>query len=158
GGTHEGGKPFWSLTSMGDTGNGFLSAIGVIQALYHRARTGEAQSVDTSILNAGLLAASMASVKADGTSVARPRLDHLQLGLHPLYRLYQTANGWVRIAPTGDEHWRGLLDALGEPALGEDPRFVDAAARAVHRLELDEALEPVFRGQPPAAVFAPPAR
>ena len=40
---------------MGDTGNGFFSAIGVIQALYHRRRTGEAQSVDTSILNAGLL-------------------------------------------------------------------------------------------------------
>ena len=55
-------RPFWSLTSLGDTGNGFLSAIGVIQALYHRARTGEPQSVDTSILNAGLLVASMASL------------------------------------------------------------------------------------------------
>ena len=62
GGCREGGKPFWSLTSLGDTGNGFLSAIGVIQALYHRKLTGEPQSVDTSILNAGLLAASMASV------------------------------------------------------------------------------------------------
>src|SRR5207245_268895 len=55
GGCGDGGKPFWSLTSLGDTGNGFLSAIGVIQALYHRRRTGEAQSVDTSILNAGML-------------------------------------------------------------------------------------------------------
>ena len=66
GGCRDGGKPFWSLTSLGDTGNGFLSAIGVIQALYHRTLTGEAQSVDTSILNAGLLVASMASVKTDG--------------------------------------------------------------------------------------------
>ena len=49
-------------TSLGDTGNGFLSAIGVIQALYHRQLTGEAQCVDTSILNAGLLVASMTSV------------------------------------------------------------------------------------------------
>ena len=60
------GHPFWSLTSLGDTGNGFLSAMGVIQALYHRARTGEAQAVDTSILNAGLLLASMASIREDG--------------------------------------------------------------------------------------------
>ena len=30
GGCADGGAPFWSLTSMGDTGNGFLSAIGVI--------------------------------------------------------------------------------------------------------------------------------
>ena len=53
GGCREGGKPFWSLTSLGDTGNGFLSAIGVIQALYHRTLTGEAQTVDTSILERG---------------------------------------------------------------------------------------------------------
>ena len=62
GGCGDGGKPFWSLTSLGDTGNGFLSAIGVIQALYHRARTGVPQSVDTSILNAALLSASAASL------------------------------------------------------------------------------------------------
>ncbi|HEX3567111.1 MAG TPA: CoA transferase [Acidimicrobiales bacterium] len=154
GGTHDGGKPFWSLTSLGDTGNGFLSAIGVIQALYHRARSGEAQSVDTSILNAGLLAASMTSVRADGTSVPRPRVDRMQLGLHPLYRLYQTTDGWVCIAATKDEHWRGLLDALGQPGVGDDPRFGDAPGRAAHRQELDELLEPLFRRRTAAEVFA----
>jgi crotonobetainyl-CoA:carnitine CoA-transferase CaiB-like acyl-CoA transferase len=154
GGTHDGGKPFWSLTSLGDTGNGFLSAIGVIQALYHRARSGEAQSVDTSILNAGLLAASMTSVKADGTSVPRPQLDGMQLGVDPLYRLYQTADGWVCIAATKDGQWYGLLDALGEPTVGDDPRFSDAFARAAHRHELDEVLEPLFRRQASADVFA----
>jgi crotonobetainyl-CoA:carnitine CoA-transferase CaiB-like acyl-CoA transferase len=154
GGTHDGGKPFWSLTSLGDTGNGFLSAIGVIQALYHRARSGEAQSVDTSILNAGLLAASMASVKADGTSVPRPQLDGMQLGVHPLYRLYETADGWVCIAATKDGQWLALLDALGEPTVGDDPRFGDASARAAHRHELDEVLEPLFRRQASADVFA----
>jgi crotonobetainyl-CoA:carnitine CoA-transferase CaiB-like acyl-CoA transferase len=81
GGGYDGGRPFWSLTSMGDTGNGYLSAIAVIQALYHRARTGEGQSVDTSILNAALLSASAASVTADGTPLPRPHLDRLQLGL-----------------------------------------------------------------------------
>ncbi|HWF20750.1 MAG TPA: CoA transferase [Acidimicrobiales bacterium] len=154
GGTHDGGKPFWSLTSLGDTGNGFLSAIGVIQALYHRARSGETQSVDTSILNAGLLAASMTSVKADGTSVPRPRVDRMQLGLHPLYRLYQTADSWVCIAATKDEHWRSLLDALGHTSVGDDPRFGDASGRAAHRQELDELLEPLFRERTAADVFA----
>ena len=42
----------WPLTSFGDTGNGFLSAIGMVQALIHRDRTGEGQFVDTSIINA----------------------------------------------------------------------------------------------------------
>jgi len=78
----------------------------------------------------------------------------MQLGLHPLYRLYETADGWVCIAATKDEQWRGLLDALGEPSVGDDPRFGDASARAAHRQELDEVLEPLFRRQASADVFA----
>jgi crotonobetainyl-CoA:carnitine CoA-transferase CaiB-like acyl-CoA transferase len=121
GGCRDGGKPFWSLSSLGDTGNGFLSAIGVIQALYHRARTGEPQSVDTSILNAGLLVASMAALKPDGTPLPRPGLDRMQLGLGPLYRLYETRDGWVCLAAVTDAHRQALEDATGVAALDSAP-------------------------------------
>ena len=47
-------------SSLGDTGNGFLSAIGIIEALYERDRTGKRQFVRTSILYAHLLNASTA--------------------------------------------------------------------------------------------------
>ncbi|MCU1648832.1 MAG: CoA transferase, partial [Nocardia sp.] len=50
GGLDNDGRPIWSCTSLGDTGNGFLSALGIIQALYDRDRTGEGQFVRTSIL------------------------------------------------------------------------------------------------------------
>ena len=65
-------RPLWANTSLGDTGNGLLSAIGVVQALYHRDRTGEGQFVDTSIMYAHLLNASMAWITADGSAVGRP--------------------------------------------------------------------------------------
>jgi crotonobetainyl-CoA:carnitine CoA-transferase CaiB-like acyl-CoA transferase len=137
GGCWDGGKPFWSLTSLGDTGNGFFSAIGIIQALYHRARTGEPQSVDTSILNAGMLIASMAAVKADGTPLPRPRLDRMQLGLGPMYRLYETSDGWACLAAVTGAH----QDAL-------------AAATGVGRDALDAAhLEPWFRARTGADAF-----
>ena len=153
GGCREGGKPFWSLTSLGDTGNGFLSAIGVIQALYHRTRTNEAQSVDTSILNAGMLVASMASITADGRALPRPHLDVMQLGLDALYRLYETADGWLCIAAVRPEHWTALRKALGQPAWGDDPRFSDAQSRAAHRNELESHLEPLFRSRTAGALF-----
>ena len=138
GGCWDGGKPFWSLTSLGDTGNGFFSAIGIIQALYHRARTGEPQSVDTSILNAAMLVASMAAVRADGTALPRPRLDRMQLGLGPLYRLYQARDGWVCIAALSDAHRAALAHATS----------VDVGA-------LDAAhLEPWFATRSSADVFA----
>ncbi len=112
GGCDDGGAPFWSLTSLGDTGNGFFSAIGVIQALYHRQRTGEAQTVDTSILNAGLLVASMTAVKPDGTSLPKPRLDAMQLGLSPYYRLYETSDGWVCLAAVTEAHRQALHEIV----------------------------------------------
>jgi crotonobetainyl-CoA:carnitine CoA-transferase CaiB-like acyl-CoA transferase len=121
GGCRDGGRPFWSLSSLGDTGNGFFSAIGVIQALYHRARTGEPQSVDTSILNAGLLVASMAALKPDGTALPRPALDRMQLGLGPLYRLYETRDDWVCVAAVTDAHRQALEAATGVPALDAAP-------------------------------------
>jgi crotonobetainyl-CoA:carnitine CoA-transferase CaiB-like acyl-CoA transferase len=153
GGCRDGGKPFWSLTSLGDTGNGFLSAIGVIQALYHRARTGVAQSVDTSILNAGMLVASMASVDSDGRALPRPHLDGMQFGLGALYRLYETADGWLCLAVISQEHWAALLKALGQPAWADDPRFADGRGRAAHRRALEEHLEPIFRARSARDLF-----
>jgi crotonobetainyl-CoA:carnitine CoA-transferase CaiB-like acyl-CoA transferase len=145
GGTRAGGIPFWSLTSLGDTGNGFLSAIGVIQALYHRARTGEAQAVDTSILNAGLLLASQACIRPDGTPVHRPQLDAMQLSLGPLYRLYQTADGWICLAAVSEDEWCALAKSLGHPEWISDPRFRNPAWRQHHRVELEDLIGSAFR-------------
>jgi crotonobetainyl-CoA:carnitine CoA-transferase CaiB-like acyl-CoA transferase len=141
GGALDGGTPFWSLTSLGDTGNGYLSAIGVIQALYHRARTGEPQSVDTSILNAGLLIGSMASIRPDGTPLPRPHLDRMQLSLDPLYRLFQTADGWICLAAVTEAQWRSLTNALGHAEWASDHRFRNAEWRLRHRVELEDLLE-----------------
>jgi crotonobetainyl-CoA:carnitine CoA-transferase CaiB-like acyl-CoA transferase len=141
GGCHDGGRPFWGLTSLGDTGNGFLSAIGVLQALYHRKRTGVAQSVDTSILNAGLLCASMASLRPDGTPLPRPQLDGMQLGLSPRYRLYETSDGWVCLAALSAEDRAALAAALGVADLPADD-------------ELTDVLEPWFASRTASAAFA----
>jgi crotonobetainyl-CoA:carnitine CoA-transferase CaiB-like acyl-CoA transferase len=154
GGGYDGGRPFWSLTSMGDTGNGYLSAIGVIQALYHRARTGQGQSVDTSILNAAMLSASAASVTADGTPLPRPHLDRLQLGLTALYRLYETADGWLCLAVTDEPEWLALVAALPELDLAAADGFSDPHRRQAHDAELTAVLEQAFRAGPAEMWFA----
>jgi crotonobetainyl-CoA:carnitine CoA-transferase CaiB-like acyl-CoA transferase len=153
GGTRDGGTPFWSLTSLGDTGNGYLSAIGVIQALFHRARCGEPQAVDTSILNAGLLIGSMASIRSDGSPLPRPQLDRMQLSLGPLYRLFETADGWICVAAVTDTHWRDLAYALGHSEWVSDPRFTSAGWRLRHRIELEELLEHQFGALDTQALF-----
>ena len=144
GGCGDGGAPFWSLTSMGDTGNGFLSAIGVVQALYHRARTGVAQRVDTSILNASMLTTSYAATRPDGTGLERPHLDAMQTGITATYAIYPTADHWLCIAVLTEEHWQAFAGALG---LGDDPRFAHASARAANDLVLRDAIATRLRAR-----------
>ena len=99
-----------------DTGNGYFSAIAVIQALLHRQKTGNGQAVDTSIINAGLLVASMASITADGSPLPRPALDAMQLGLHAAYRLYPTADHeWICMAALTAVEWSAFTNVVGHP-------------------------------------------
>jgi crotonobetainyl-CoA:carnitine CoA-transferase CaiB-like acyl-CoA transferase len=143
GGCSNGGRPFFG-TSMGDLGNGYLSAIGIIEALYHRNRTGDGQMVNTAILKACLLSSSYAYVGADGTPATRPRLDAWQLGTSALYRLYETADGWLCLAALTDTHWANLGPAIDRPELVADGRFATAGARAVNDGALARTLEAVF--------------
>jgi len=143
GGVESGNQPIWPNTSLGDTGNGYLSAIAILQALYHRARTGEGQFVHTSIVQAHLLNASMAWLCPDGTPANRPRLDAMQTGWGDRYRLHETADGWLCVALITDQHvsefarltggalnartareWFDVLDRAGIPCEVADPDFV----------------------------------
>ncbi len=148
GGCWNGGTPFWSPTSLGDTGNGFLAAIAVVQALYHRERTGQGQKVDASIINATLLTASNAYITADGKRADRPKLDAMQMGLGALHRLYQTADGWLCVAAIEEEHWRQLCAVLERPELAAEERFASADGRREHDAELVLILEPIFAARP----------
>ncbi len=127
GGMANGGKPMWSFTSFGDTGNGYLSAIGILQALYHRKKTGEGQYVDTAIVNACLLNTSGVVAKPDGSGFDRPRLDESQLGFNAGCRLYDTREGWLCIVAATEAHWDALLIALELPDLAQT--FPDAESR-----------------------------
>lgn len=155
GGCDDGGKPIWPVISLGDTGNGFLSAIGMMQALYHRDRTGEGQFVDTSIIYAHLLSTSTAWVTPDGTRAAeRPSLDAMQLGWHALYRLYETADGWLCLAALAEPAWQQLCAAVERDDLATDARFATPADRRANDRELTAILEEVFASRAASAWFS----
>jgi crotonobetainyl-CoA:carnitine CoA-transferase CaiB-like acyl-CoA transferase len=158
GGMDGGGRPHWPSISIGDTGNGFLWASAVVQALYHRDRTGEGQMVDTAIVNAHLLNASMAWTNRDGSVTgARPRLDGMATGWNALYRLYETSDGWLCIAVLSEDHWQGLCKVVDEmtspgpgttPGLASDRRFQSREGRADHDTDLAAVLGRAFGRQP----------
>lgn len=146
GGCASGGRPIWSLTSLGDIGNGFLSAIAVVQALFDRQRTGVGQFVETSILDAQLLNASYAWLAGDGRFAERPRLDAQQLGTSAFRRLYETAQGWICLAADSGDAWCRCLAVLGCVDLANDPIIATPAGRLRHAPRISEAIAASLRG------------
>lgn len=150
GGCNRGGRPIWSLTNMGDTGNGFLAAIGMCQALYEREKTGKGQFVDTAIVNAQLLNTSYTVARPDGSGFERPKTDAMQTGFSAGVRVYPTADGWLCLSLATDAHWHALGAALDEADLKPGGRHDGAQARAVADDEIAKRIEHALATRPAA--------
>ena len=143
----EGNQPLWYRFGHADTANALASVTGVMLALAHRDRTGEGQYVWGSLVNGATYLCSDTYLTADGKASRLPKLDKNQTGFGPMYRLYETQNGWIQVAGAKDAHWAGFCEAVGRPDLETDQRFATAEARVSNRRELEMLLEPIFSTQ-----------
>ncbi|NML97095.1 CoA transferase [Paraburkholderia sp. RP-4-7] len=113
---------------------------GVLAALIQRGRTGEGQFVKVSMLDC--LASWVAEEHFDVFAKAgyRMRTGNFQDRLVP-FGVYQTKDGYVSIAALHPDWLRGLLDALDQPHLMDDPRFSSRGPRLKHAAELNAIIE-----------------
>ena len=154
GGCSRGGRPMWSLTSMGDTGNGYLAAIGICQALYEREQTGRGQWVDTAIVNAQLLNASHSVARPDGSAFERPRLDAMQTGFSAGVRLYPTLDGWICLCLVKQEEWESLGRALAIPDLLVGGNWASQESRSGHDDGITSMIEAALAPRSTGDAFA----
>ncbi|WP_168788512.1 CaiB/BaiF CoA transferase family protein [Paraburkholderia aromaticivorans] len=113
---------------------------GILAALIQRGRTGEGQLVKVSMLDC--LASWVAEEHFDVFAKAgyRTRTGNFQDRLVP-FGVYQTKDGYVSIAALHPDWLRGLLDALDQPHLMDDPRFSSRGPRLKHAAELNAIIE-----------------
>jgi crotonobetainyl-CoA:carnitine CoA-transferase CaiB-like acyl-CoA transferase len=140
----EGNPPQWYRYGQGDVASAMPSILAVLMALFHRNRTGEGQSMWASILHGSMLYTIDSWLDSDGNPSPRPALDREQLGLDPLYRLYETRDGWLQVAAIRDEHWPALCRVVKREWLLSDRRFQTAADRQEHREALSATLTDAF--------------
>jgi crotonobetainyl-CoA:carnitine CoA-transferase CaiB-like acyl-CoA transferase len=138
------GRPYWSLTSFGDTGNGYLATNGIIQALRIRETTGAGQFVDTSIVNAQLYNCSHIIARNDGTGFERPILREDAFGYSAGYRLYNTDAGYICLAAILPAHWEALFEAIEDPRFAKDKRFASTESRQLNDAALNDFLSTAF--------------
>jgi crotonobetainyl-CoA:carnitine CoA-transferase CaiB-like acyl-CoA transferase len=126
--------------SIIDQGSAHWAAIGILSALRLRDQTGEAQRVETSLLETGFnwMSYFAAGYFADGTVPGRSGARH---GVMAPYEDFRTLDGVLYIAAPNQNLFSALCEVLGVGKLVDDPRFANNTQRLQHRNELHDALE-----------------
>jgi crotonobetainyl-CoA:carnitine CoA-transferase CaiB-like acyl-CoA transferase len=119
-------RPRLLRTILPDKLTAITASQAITAALLARERTGEGQHVRLSMLEAViafLWASDMGGQTFVGDEPAR------QEAATAFDLIYETADGYMTVAPLTDRHWAGLARAAGRPEWLEDERFKTAALR-----------------------------
>ena len=131
--------------AFGDSIGAMTIAGGIMGALFHRERTGEATTVDVSLLGTGIW--SMGATLALSLQLQMPwtRMP-AGAGGNPLTATYRTKDGrFVSLTCLQPgKYWPELCALVGRPELMTDERFVDAAAVLANAVEGRAILTEVF--------------
>jgi crotonobetainyl-CoA:carnitine CoA-transferase CaiB-like acyl-CoA transferase len=133
--------------SYPDPGSGLGAATALALGLLARERTGEGQSLETTMLCSTGYVHSGDLVLYEGRP-ARRLPDKGQHGPEALYRLYPCQEGWIFLAAPQEFEWRRLALALDRPGWLDDPRFTSRATRLSHDADLTDQLAALFATRP----------
>ena len=129
------GAPTKIGPGIGDTIPAMMTAFGIVSAVLHARETGEGQFLDVAMVD-GIFAV---CERAAMVYSYRGEVSGRDGNHHPLFAPFGTfpcQDGWVAIGCPHDHFWHLLSEAMGQPELGHDPRYLDNAARTAHREEI----------------------
>ena len=127
---------------VADLTAGVFCAQGILIALLEREVSGEGQWVQSSLLQAQI---TMLDFQAARWLLAKD-VPQQAGNNHPTSiptGVFKTSDGYINIAVSGAEIYDRLVEVLGDPDLGTDPRFVDGAARSANRDAVNEKIEAI---------------
>ncbi|MDQ3458061.1 MAG: CoA transferase [Deinococcota bacterium] len=129
---------------ISDLNAGLFASHAVLAAIIHRARTGEGQHVETSLLEAALAYTIWESNEYWATGGSPRRLGTAHR-LNAPYQLFETADGWIAIGAANQRNWERLCAAMDRHDLLKDARFASNSERMAHLSELIKTMSPTFR-------------
>jgi len=135
-----GGGPLRAGPPIADLVAGLYGAIGVCASLVRKGRTGVGDRVGASLNNGmiSLLGFLAANHLATGAEPGRTGNDH---AIVAPYGMFRTQDGEVALAPSQEQSYQRLVDALDMPELRADPRFANNDLRLQHRAAMNAAIE-----------------
>jgi CoA:oxalate CoA-transferase len=163
------GPPTKVGESVGDLGAGLFCSWAILAALYERSHTGRGRRIDVAMVDA--LISLLPTAVAQWMFGAAPPLR--SGNRHPIstpFGAYPAKDGHVVICVIGSLHFARLMECIGRPELGRDPRFATDELRTAHEamlstllgdwlggLSVHEALERLHAAGVPASHIENPA-
>jgi formyl-CoA transferase len=144
---HPGQGPTRVGIAINDTSAGILLANGITLALLARERTGEGQWVHTSLLEAQIF---MLDFQASRYTM-KGEVAKQEGNFHPTSPgtgMFQTADGYINIAASGDSLWKKFCEVAGDKQLSTNPDFATVVSRAKNRPALIAHLNDIVRSKP----------
>ena len=123
--------------SLGDALAAQQAAFGAMLALRASERDGHGQVVDVALTESVFALTEAMLTEYAHMGIVRERMGNSMLRAAPS-NVYQTRDGhWFAIGGNGDNVFRRLVRAMGQPELFEDERFHTNPSRVAHHQELD---------------------
>ncbi len=135
--------------SLGDSLASLYAVIGALMAVHARdvRGGGEGQIVDVALYEAVFNLMESMVPEYDVAGIVRERTGSSLPGITPS-NTYRSGDGsYVAIGGNSDAIFKRLMEAIGRPELGEDPRYRTNADRTGHAEELDSLIEDWVEGR-----------
>ena len=143
------GRPLKPGATIGDTGTGLHTAIGILAALYQRQRTGKGQRIEVAMQEAVINFCRIAYASQLLWNKPAPRIGNRSvMGTNAPSEAYQCKGGgpndycYVYTTRAGNQHWQRLLQVIGREDLLDDPRFASNRDRFANKDAVDGLLGP----------------
>jgi crotonobetainyl-CoA:carnitine CoA-transferase CaiB-like acyl-CoA transferase len=135
-----GRPPVRAGISLGDS---LYAVIGALIAVHARdvGGSGEGQVVDVALYEAVFNLMESMVPEYDVAGIVRERTGAALPGITPSNSYHSSDGSFVAIGGNSDAIFKRLMQAIGRPDLGEDPRYETNADRTEHAEELDEVIE-----------------
>jgi crotonobetainyl-CoA:carnitine CoA-transferase CaiB-like acyl-CoA transferase len=112
----------------------------ILAALHHRARTGEGQRLELSLLECGIAALINAATAYLVAGEVQGRWGSAHPSLVP-YQAFRAKDGYLMVGAGNERLWKAFCETLGAPEWADDPRYDSNAGRVERRDELVAAIE-----------------
>ena len=125
-----------------DPFSGCYCVLSILEALYHRANTGEGQYIEVAMTEAlaTLLPEAVMEYSLNGKEAERVGNKHKDKSPHDIFRCKGNQR-WVAISVDGSSQWQTLCLVMEHPEWRQDPRFAGDDNRQKNQGQLNPLIE-----------------